>query len=72
MDEKFDIKDIPDTADFVKDINITDIYISKESIFNALLALDISKGVGVDNISPVFLKCTANFLSYPLHYNIII
>ncbi|MEX7539397.1 hypothetical protein SGI37_20485, partial [Providencia rettgeri] len=47
-------------------VNISSVTISKEKIIDKLLAIDINKGPGPDNLPPIFLKSCAKTLGAPL------
>ena len=49
-------------------LNVCEITLSTDIVLKGLKALDPSKGAGIDNVPPVFLKYAAESLMKPLHY----
>lgn len=64
----FKLSDIQNLEYHASDTNISDIYLPRDKIKLELQRLNTSKGAGVDNIPPLFLKCTASSISLPLFY----
>ena len=62
----YDLPDISDNMDPLSTL-LCDVHISDLDILTELKLLDITKGSGVDNIPPSFLKLTANSIYVPLY-----
>lgn len=65
--DDYDINSIPDT-NHSSNLILSNVNISERVVLHALRQLDISKGPGLDNIPPVFLRSTAATLCQPICY----
>lgn len=65
--DSFDINNIPDN-NHASDLIIDSVSIPKELVLKELRTLDISKGSGVDNLPPIFLRSTALTIYEPVHF----
>lgn len=67
VSDDFDVDSIPD-LNLTSDLLLSNASISKDNLLRELRKLDASKGSGIDNIPPIFLKHTAYSLLEPIHY----